>query len=457
MNVSAPEKLEFRQSSSREQSRGLPSYVGVFALGTAIRLVILFLVRSVPFTSDAQDYADAATRLLSGDHLVPYWPPGLPLYLAVWLRSGAGEVGLRASMLLFWMILAWGLWRAARELDVTYWAWLLLLAVAVMPASIHLSIETLTQQPVAACFLLALGCGVASVRRGLWRDIALLGVALGWMALIRPSSIPVLFAVPVICCAAALRRRREWWPRFGVSLALASVMVVCWMVRAHAISGAWIINSSNGLNFYDGNNPWTPLYKTWYFGSHAKLGSKEIKSYPEFEAILERVERLPAVQASAEFQRLATEEIRLHPIIFLLRTTNRIRCFFGFPTFTALNLRSSGNLGKRLFFPCMAVEACVYLALIGTALFWIAAAPSHFWEDWVPGLLAIAIVLYAVPYWLSMSHPSYNFPVVLPIALLGAMAHRLARADRSIAWRGWFAVGLLMAVQVEWVLQSWGP
>ena len=31
-----------------------------------------------------------------------------------------------------------------------------------------------------------------------------------------------------------------------------------------------MVNEANSVNFFIGNNPYTPLYKTWWFGSHGE-------------------------------------------------------------------------------------------------------------------------------------------------------------------------------------------
>ena len=428
-------------------------YIVIFGIGTVIRVLLLLIARGHPSASDAQDYVEAARKLVSGEHFVPYWPPGLPLYLAGLLRLGAGVLTLRACMLFFWVILAGAIWKGAGELGLKQWASSVLLFVALMPTSIQLSVDTLTQQPVASLLLLALASGIAWGRNGRWRDAILLGFSLGWMALIRPSSLLLVVAIPVICAVGAMRLRRVNWFAVAVPIMLGGVMIAGWMVHAHKLCGAWIINSSNGVNLYDGNNPWTPLYKTWYFGSHAKPGSAEIGQFPEFATVVNRVWTLPPLQASAEFQRLAVEDIRQHPMVFLVRTANRVRCFFGFPTFAALNLRSSG-VSARLFPVVLAADALIYFGLLGASLFWLSSASSKLWRRWEVGLILATVVIYAAPYWLSMSHPTYNFPTVLPIVLLGVLAWRSGFAEPRAIWRGWLVLFLFSLIQVEWVYQS---
>jgi hypothetical protein len=140
------------------------------------------------------------------------------------------------------------------------------------------------------------------------------------------------------------------------------------------------------------------------------------------------------------------------PDLFLLRTLNRVRCFWGFDIFTAANLRGAGGAGRRWFPVAFAMDAIGYLAVAGYAFFWISAAPARFWTRWETWSLATTIVLYALPYWVTMSHPTYHFPIIAPLALLGVLAQQLIRSSgREARWRGWAGVIVLAVIQVEWM------
>ena len=228
-------------------------------------------------------------------------------------------------------------------------------------------------------------------------------------------------------------------------------MVGCWMYHTHALTGRWIINTANGVNIYNGNNPWTPPYRTWYFGSHAKPGSEEIKNYPEYGQVLLQVDSLPALDQSAEFQRLALNNIREHPGQFLYRTANRIRCFFGFDTFTSAALSGKTWMGVRIFPAVLLCEMLIYLLIAGPAVFWIAGAPGCFWREAVNWILLGTIVVYGAPYWISMSHPTYHFPILLPLAVLGVIAWKTGDWESRPTPRAWIAVAVLGLVQVEWI------
>jgi hypothetical protein len=131
---------------------------------------------------------------------------------------------------------------------------------------------------------------------------------------------------------------------------------------------------------------------------------------------------------------------------------NRVRCFWGFDTFTAANLRGAGSGARRWFPVALAMDAACYLVVAGYAFFWIAAAPSGFWLRWETWLLTATVVLYSLPYWVTMSHPTYHFPVVAPLALLGVMAQQMVRSSgHGMRWRGWAAMAVLGLIQVEWM------
>jgi hypothetical protein len=367
------------------------------------------------------------------------------LYLAPFIAAGFGDAVLRAAMLTWWLLFCWGTWRLSVDVGMKRIAWLVLLVFAVAPAEIHFSIEPMTQMPAAALLVLAMSAAVRCAKGAGWGEYLMLGGSLGVLSLVRPSVLPLLVVLPalvVVRCKSLLRP--------VAAVALGCVLIFGWMVRAHELSGAWVVNTSNGQNLYYGNNPWTPMYRTWYFGSHAKPGSEEILEFPEYAATLARVSALPAVKRSAAYQKLAVSYVEHNPGAFVLRTLNRVRCFWGFDTFTAANLRSVPGWMHKLFAPVLALDAVCFLAIAGFALYWIACAPRSFWREWDTWLLGGTIFLYSLPYWVTMSHPTYHFPVMAPLALLGVKA-RQAAAGTERRWPAWVGLAALVLIQVEWV------
>lgn len=421
------------------------AFTAVVCLSLLIRLVALTLGAGEPLVSDSTDYREMAALLVSGVHFLPYWPPGLPLYLSPLLAAGFGDSVLRASMLLWWVLFCWGLYRLAADTGVRRVAWLVLLVFAVAPAEVHFSVEPMTQMPAAALLLLAMSAAVRCSTGAGWSEVFLLGGSLGLLSLVRPSVLPLLIVLPAL---VFLRRKR--WVQPVAAVALSCLIIFAWIVKAHQLSGVWTINTSNGANLYYGNNPWTPMYRTWYFGSHAKPGSEEILEFPEYAAVQDRVMALPAVDRGAEFQRLSVSYVEHHPGAFVLRTLNRIRCYWGFDMFTAANLRSVPGWKHRLFPLVLVMDAVCYLAIAGFAVFWIACAPAAFWRGWETWLLAGTVVLYSLPYWVTMSHPTYHFPVMAPLALVAVKA-REAAGNSGRRWLGWSSLIVLALIQVEWI------
>ena len=421
------------------------AFAAVVVLSIALRLVALVLGVREPLVSDSTDYREMAVLLAGGVRFLPYWPPGLPLFLAPFLAAGFGDAALRAAMLGWWLLFCWGTWRLVVDLGVKRIGWLVLLVFAIAPAEIHFSMEPMTQMPAAALLLIALSAALRCARGAGWGETLLLGGSLGYLSLVRPSVLPLLVVLPAL---VFLRRRRLAGP--VAAMLLGGVMIFGWMARVHQLSGVWTVNTSNGVNLYYGNNPWTPMYRTWYFGSHAKPGSEEILEFPEYAAILERVSALPAAKRSAEYQRLAVSYVTHNPGDFVMRTLNRVRCFWGFDTFTAANLRSVQGWMHRLFAPVLALDAVCFLAIAGFAVYWMACAPGGFWLQWDTWLLGGTVVLYSLPYWVTMSHPTYHFPVMAPLALLGVKA-RDASAGAPRRWAGWVGLAVLALVQLEWV------
>jgi len=443
-----PVELEAREPGSDGGASFRQWFLVVVLASLVLRAIVLWRIAGAPLASDSTDYREMALLLLGRQPFAPYWPPGLSLYLAPFLAAGFGDVVLRASMLLWWVLFCLGFARLTKDFSVKRGAALLLLAVfSVTPALIHFSIEPMTQMPSAALLLLAVSAAVRCSRGSGWGEALMLGASLGALALVRPSALPLMIVLPAL---VFLRRRRLREPLAAV--ALGAVLIFAWVIKVHQLSGQWTINNSNGANLYYGNDPWTPLYRTWYFGSHAKLGSEEILQFPEYESIVRQVMTLPETKRGPEFQHRAVAYVLHRPDMFLLRTLNRVRCFWGFDIFTAANLRGSGGEGRRWFLPVFVMDAACYLAVAGYSFFWIAAAPGAFWRRWETWALTGTIVLYVLPYWVTMSHPTYHFPVVAPLALLGVMAQQMVRSSGvEPRWRGWTALVVLALIQVEWM------
>jgi hypothetical protein len=238
------------------------------------------------------------------------------------------------------------------------------------------------------------------------------------------------------------------------------------------------INNANSQNIFYGNNPWTPLYRTWWYGSHKEPGDMP----PDFAAELYRINHSPG--RDALFVKTATDHIEARPDLFLLRTVNRVRVYWGFDTFTSAQV---AKIDRKLGALVLALDASLYLLVTFLALLlpavvlssgkgWAgllqSATPGHALPD--PGaakawavdrkqMLAMLVtisVLYAFPYFLAFSHPTFHVPTTALVGMIGAVSGvALLETGFGPIWRGlarrprrWTVVALLayLAIQVEW-------
>jgi len=271
----------------------------------------------------------------------------------------------------------------------------------------------------------------------------------------RPSALLLAVGVPVFI---AVRWRSV---RGGlVALGVAAAVVAPWMVKARAMTGDFIfVNCATSRNLYLGNSPWTPLYKTWWFGSHDEAASVPA-AFAEQDAA---VRALPPGEADAAFRKLAVEHIESRPGLFAIRTLNRMRTYFAFDTYAGTVLVKFNKLPRALGLSVIALDAAFYVALMTLSLVAFHAPRGLRTGRVTRATLLWLVAGYAIPYWVSFSHPTYHIPVVpllaVPAAALLAQVLGMERVElaeamanlrrrRSIA----FAVVVFLAIQGEWAV-----
>jgi hypothetical protein len=258
--------------------------------------------------------------------------------------------------------------------------------------------------------------------------------------------------VPVI---VSVRRRRL--AAGGLAVVLAVAIVGAWVAHVHAITGRVVlVSDATARNLYYGNNPWTPLYRTWWFGSH-KFPERGVP--PAFARELQTINRLPPDERDATFVARVREHVRARPDLFLRRTLARARVFLVFDTSTGSFLHGSAEAGAAATLAALAGDAAHFVVIVMLAVALLLARGRD--EDgWLAAhrdlvVLAPAIgLLYALPYWLSFSHPTYHVPVVAVLGVLAAL-----RLTRGVAPARWPLVAfgvLLLLVQLEWALDLSG-
>src|SRR5262249_36525850 len=81
----APIMFLLRAAATSSLSRILSrrgATTAIISMGVVLRLLFLWLIADKPLMSDAVNYNDMSLALLRGVPFVPFFPPGLPLYLA---------------------------------------------------------------------------------------------------------------------------------------------------------------------------------------------------------------------------------------------------------------------------------------------------------------------------------------------------------------------------------------
>ncbi|MCZ2222786.1 MAG: glycosyltransferase family 39 protein [Chitinophagales bacterium] len=436
----------------------------VFALigiGLLIRIITLIVLAHFPLASDALSYHNMALQLLHNESFSPFWPPALPYFLLFFYYIfGASEIIGRVSMLLFYIFFSFAIFGLAKKIISTKTANLTVLIFAISPTYIFYSVETYTQLPTATYLAIAAYLMVLINKKSHWAYPILLGVILAALILTRASSIVFLGLIPLYIIIKAKKPSSALIP-----ILVSLVIVFSWIDKVHQMTGRWImINEANSVNFFIGNNPYTPLYKTWWFGSHGKGEPGVPTAYIE---MLSNIRSNPPQVQDKLFLQAALTHIISRPDLFLIRTASRIRNYLAFDSFTGSALISSYSANKLLALIVIFLEALFYCAIMVLAIRYI--FDSHLTSGKFENIVLLLLLAagYAAPYWVSFSHPTYHFPVV---PLFGILASTLIESaidskQNKISWslhtlgnrRYLFYIVCLafLYIQIEWILVMW--
>ncbi|MEO0473061.1 MAG: hypothetical protein AAF206_25830 [Bacteroidota bacterium] len=379
---------------------------------------------------DATNYHNNALQIRWGEHFGPYWPPALPYYLAgwIWLLGGANWVMTLAMLCLyaaFFFLLHTLLPTHFKQSQQAIIHGLF----AIYPGFIHHAVSPLSQL-MAAVLLLLVWTGVRQEKIRWW-----LGIPLGVLILLRPSS---LVLVALVWLWLIWQRK---WLGLVVSAAIVCLMIGGWVLRAHQMTDRWIwINDANGYNFWLGNNPQTPLYKSWWLGSHDESDDPQMAVFYQTR---DSIKNLPPARHASSFSQKARAHIQDQPGLFVLRSLNRIRVFFAFNTYVGGSWQGKNRWLAMLL---LGLDALCYLLLMSG---WIL-----FWQNKRLHWMILATVLaYALPYFLAFSHPNYHLPLMGLIALATVNDWTDMSRKKLISQikKRWLLLLLLGLIQLEWV------
>jgi 4-amino-4-deoxy-L-arabinose transferase-like glycosyltransferase len=429
------------------------SWQRILLVALGIRVVALALVADEPLKEDSLYYQQVAQGIVDAQPLDTYWPPGLPLYEAVviWI-FGKSPIWLRLAMLPWFFGLCRNFYDLAYRMHSRMAANLGLLLLALFPAMVHQSVEPLSYLPAATLLLAIFGLMqryFEQRKRGL---LCRVGLLLGLLILFRPSAALFLVALPPLI----FLRRRKLMP--GVWIVLFAALVVgTWMVYAKTETGRWVtVNDANSRNLYLGNNPWTPYYKTWYYGSHW-TGDPTLPF--GFRAQLDSLDRLPVATKGKAFLQTAMQEVGRNPQDFAWRTLSRVRTLMAFDSFAGTRWLKSDGPFNKLGYGVLTLDGLIYTSIL---LMWAAFLLSRARRELSGRDVALVmgfLVVYAIPYWISFSHPTYHLPMIPLMLLLASVwgQQMITQRFQWPQWRRWgiacLVWGILSAIQVEWAIR----
>jgi len=430
----------------------------IIGAGLLLRLAVLRALSAMPLLSDAAWYHQMALQLLHGEKFSPYWPPGLPYYLSFCYRIfGESEFVARAAMLVFYIILVIIIFSFTKKMANRGAANVAVLIISLYPTFIHQSVEPFTQLPVAVCLLSLVFLATMFDKQKSLTVALVTGLILGAAVLLRASNVVFLIVVPIFY----LFRIKRITPAL-ISLLTAMVIISAWLVKAYDMTGRFIpINNANAMNFFLGNNEYTPLYKTWWFGSH-KAGEANVPD--AFVEVYDSIKAEPETERDRLYTEAAWKHIRSRPVPFVLRTLNRMRVYFAFDTFSGSMLMHDYHLNRFLGLGVIALDAGFYCLIMLSAIFFLIGFRNSFDPVRFTWIAVATVIIYAVPYWISFAHPTYHFPV-MPFFIvftaifweqLGKFPHSFVlESIFSSRWRKYllaFAILVFCYIQAEWVI-----
>jgi 4-amino-4-deoxy-L-arabinose transferase-like glycosyltransferase len=376
----------------------------LLAVAFAVRILVVFVaLHRMPIVSDAGEYTDQARALLHHMRVgAYYWPPGQSYFLtAVFKVAGDSDTVAKASNIVvdvanavLAVLLARRLLVDSRAIRLTGWL------LALFPSTILMSGQPYSISLTMLCLLAAALLLLQGHDSARWPYFPAAGALLGFAVLTRPSTLSVLLALIIVAAVVGrgLSRRRD--RRRLRALAVGSVLfiaaaaaVVAPTVHHNADRGQGLtVSTANEQNFWFGNNPYTPAYKTWQIGAHP------VREFPPEERryLLRYGIGSPARAQRHEMLREAARFIVHHPAITALRTFDRAQSFWGFDYTPSNDVKHAYRLARPQQFVLTALEAIAWIAVGLLALVGLTEGRSLIRRPVALFMLAI-VVSYALP------------------------------------------------------------
>ena len=437
-------------------------WVGLLAIVLRV-LITMALWDNAPMGSDAHYYMVDAISY--SQHFVPekapFWPPGNPLLLAaVFTLTGPSEAAARVLMIALSVLAVVLSMRFARHFSpdpgVAVRTGLL---AALYGPSVLLTGQSYSQHLATLCLLAVADQGWEAIRRPRLAPFLWAGLALGVGILTRPSVAsltPVLVVYLLLAVRIAHRegnmpKVRRLFLGAGAAFIVSAALLTPVLLFNHAHDAGWVISTNNERNFFLGNNPYTPNYKTSHLAQRLR-GELD----PQAREYLDRIYAEPNPRRAMLHESLAY--ISSHPGTTFIRTLNRFLAFWGFDYLASRHLQKLHGWGKWGLAAALLWEAGSYLSvmLLAAAGWWFASRDG---SPWIGGWLLWLIFFYLIPYAISFSGGTYHFPVMgllfpfAGLALSGFLTpDGRRRLRRQVVGRKafWVFVLVILAIQVQY-------
>ncbi len=428
--------------------------VAVFILGLSARLLWNIAFRNIPFVADAADYATEASALVTGGlpHTPWYWPPGMVFLLgAVFAVIGPGVLAARLLTILLGLgsiVLAIHL--ATRMSQQPSAAAATGMIAALYGPAVMLSGQPFSQHLAALSLLGLCVCVLQVLETGSWKWAGLAGLAFGVGCLARPSMLalaPIALSF-VLPCGPSSERRWRQVANAVVFICAAAATLLPVLRFNEARGGGWVLSTNNERNFFLGNNPYTPDYKTSHLASRS-LEELDAETRRYLKNVYDRTNTRDVMRTEA------WRFIREHPWRTLKRTIYRTLAFWGFDHQASREHARHAGWGTTGLAALLAYEAGSYLAVAVLVLFGLLCCRDTIRKPVLKVTLAL-VIMYQIPYSVAFSAGTYHFPVIyllMPVAG-AAVAWISAVGPRVAAARAWAKPSLAVALIVFALVQA---
>ncbi|MGE5175853.1 MAG: glycosyltransferase family 39 protein [Hyphomicrobiales bacterium] len=241
--------------AGRGRRRAGPALVAIaVAVGLLVRLALIAAHPRDPVSDQAEYDRIARTILAEGRYAIDgnptaFRPPGYPFFVAaVYGLAGASPGAVKVvqavldvltALLLFLLLRR----RNPRAAPVAAGVW------ALYPPAIVYA-HLLLSETLYVFLLVGLSFLLVEERTTRPRGAVAAGVVAGLATLVKPQTALALLLLPALAS-----RSRQPFPRYGIVLATALLVVAPWVVRNALVLGAPTLSTSVGPNLLVGNHP----------------------------------------------------------------------------------------------------------------------------------------------------------------------------------------------------------